>query len=97
MEMQIMAEYAGALSMAAERERSGTCLEHAHTLERLTSIEANGKHIKEDIDEVKKKVDDVLKLLHSRPSWFVCIIFSFLMTLCGILITIIETGKNVAP
>lgn len=76
--------------MAAERERTGTCLEHAHTLERLTGIETNGKHIKEDIDEVKEKIDSVLKLLHARPSWFVCVVISFLMTLCGILITVIE-------
>jgi len=79
--------------MSTERERA-QCAGHVNTMERLTALETCNKVLKTDMENIDEKLENIVKLLHSRPSWFVCIIISFLLSLCGILITIIETAKH---
>jgi hypothetical protein len=66
-------------------------------MERLTVVETCNRVIKDDVEEIKSNLIVITKLLSGRPSWFVCIVISFLMTLCGVLITIIETAKYASP
>jgi hypothetical protein len=95
--METMTAFSGALTMTPpERDRTGTCMEHAHTLERLTGIETKNETIIRDIESIDVKLEAIFKLLRGRPSWAVLLIFSFFTTVIGILLTIVVSGQHMA-